>query len=113
MKTSLAEQMRELLQNQSNLQHMTITNNEYATNCKLRKDKIQIHLVINHVLTSNENNQTALQSDANFFEKILYRIKIKHGLNNEDCIQFFMGTHKSLKTNAMKIADMIPNKENL
>ena len=47
IKTSLAEQMPELLQNQSILQHVTITNKEYATKYKLRKDKIQIHPGIN------------------------------------------------------------------
>ena len=112
IKTSLAEQMPELLQNQSILQHVTITNKEYATKYKLRKDKIQIHPGINHVLTSTGDNQTALQSITNFLKVVLRRIKIKHGLNNEDRIQLFMETHKKpIKTNAMKIGDLILNIE--
>ena len=100
--------MPELLQNQSILQHVTITNKEYATKYKLRKDKIQIHPGINHVLTSTGDNQTALQSITNFLKVVLRRIKIKHGLNNEDRIQLFMETHKKpIKTNAMKIGDLI------
>ena len=59
-------------------------------------------------MTSNDDNKIALQSIMNFLKVVLRRIKIKHGLNNEDRMQLFMETHKKpIKTNAMKIGNLI------
>ena len=52
--------------------------------------------------------QFVVQNCKSGVKVVLRRIKIKHGLNNEDRIQLFMETHKKpIKTNAMKIGDLI------
>ena len=112
IRNSLQEKMPEIFQNQTILQHVTITNQEYVTKYKLRKDKIQVHPGIEHVLTSDGDNEGALTSIGDFLRVVLQRIKIMHGLNDEDRIQLFMETKKKpIKTSITKIGNLIENIE--
>ena len=108
IRNALQEKMPQIFQNQSILQHVTITNQEYVTKYKLRKDKIQVHPGIEHVLTSDGDNNSALTSIGDFLRVVLQRIKIMHSLNDEDRIQLFMETKKKpIKTSITKIGNLI------
>ena len=76
IRNALQEKMPQIFQNQSILQHVTITNQEYVTKYKLRKDKIQVHPGIEHVLTSDGNNQGALTSIGDFVRVISNELRL-------------------------------------
>ena len=108
IRNSLKEKMPQIFQNQSMLQNVTMTNQEYVAKYKLRKEKVHVHPGIEHVLTSNGNNEDSLHSIGNFLRVILRRMKIMHGLNDEDRIQLFMETQKKpIKTSIIKIGTLI------
>ena len=108
IRNSMREKMPQIFQNQSMLQNVTMTNQEYVAKYKLRKEKVHVHPGIEHVLTSNGNNEDSLHSIGNFLRVILRRMKIMHGLNDEDRIQLFMETKKKpIKTSIIKIGTLI------
>ena len=62
IRDSMKEKMPQIFRNQHMLQNVTMTNQDYVTKYKLRKEKVQVHPGIEHVLTSNGNNEDALHS---------------------------------------------------
>ena len=108
IRNSMREKMPQIFQNQSMIQNVTMTNQEYVAKYKLRKEKVHVHPGIEHVLTSNGNNEDSLHSIGNFLRVILRRMKIMHGLSDEDRIQLFMETKKKpIKTSIIKIGTLI------
>jgi hypothetical protein len=108
IRNSLKEKMPQRFQNQSMLQNVTMTNQEYVTKYKLRKEKVHVHPGIEHFLTSNGSNEDSLHSIGNFLRFILRRMKIMHSLNDEDRKQLFMEAKKKpIKPSIIKIGALI------
>ena len=106
LRNALKEVMPNILQDQKMLQSVTLTNQQYASKYNLRKEKIQIHPNIEHVLVSGADNDNAINSIAQFMRVIIRRIKIKNGLTENDRIQLFMHTKKKpIKTSVLKIKE--------
>ena len=108
----LEKAMPQIFENQAIFQNVTITNQEYASKYKLRKDKIHVHPNIEHVLALGQDNSNAISSIGHFLQVVLRRIKVVHGLTNHDRIQLFMNTQKKpIKTSILKVGELIDDIE--